>query len=144
MRCGDSVRHKATDETWTVAYVDGERLSWVGWPAGEAKVSDCVLVNECSDEEHVALLKRIEQAQCEPYDRRPVMARRALEQIAAAARDDNFDKLAVECEASQAECSRLYSMWGAETDRLKRLEALKRLAWLEVIDKKILDKGIAA
>ena len=61
-RAGDHVHHRPTDETWVVAYVEGDRLGWCGWPEGEAKLSDCELVKECSDEEHVDLLEKLANA----------------------------------------------------------------------------------
>ncbi len=53
-RCGDTVRHLPSGETWEVAYADAENndLSWFGWPAGRAKLSECTLVAQCTDEEH--------------------------------------------------------------------------------------------
>ena len=59
MRTGDTVKHVPTGETWTVAFVEGDSLAWCGWPAGLAKISDCVLVKACGDEESVALLRRL-------------------------------------------------------------------------------------
>lgn len=53
MRCGDTVKHLPTGETWQVAYVDGDRMSWAGWPEGEADVADCVVERLCTDEEHL-------------------------------------------------------------------------------------------
>ena len=32
---GDTVKHGPTGETWVVAYVQGDRLAWCGWPEGE-------------------------------------------------------------------------------------------------------------
>jgi hypothetical protein len=55
-RAGDRVLHRPSGETWVLAYVDGDHLAWCGWPAGEAKVSDCELVAQCSDAEHLKLL----------------------------------------------------------------------------------------
>lgn len=59
MRAGDHVLHGPSGETWVVAYVDGDYIAWCGWPAGEAKVSDCTLVKPCSDEEHLELLHKL-------------------------------------------------------------------------------------
>jgi hypothetical protein len=58
-RCGDTVFHRPSKETWCVSYADQERdeLSWVGWPEGYAKLSDCDLVQRCSDEDHVAAVR---------------------------------------------------------------------------------------
>lgn len=51
-RCGDTVFHRPTGETWVVAYAEGEYLAWFGWPDGLAKLSDCEVKERCSDEEH--------------------------------------------------------------------------------------------
>lgn len=45
---GDLVKHGPTGEEWTVAYVRGDRLSWCGWPEGEAALSDCTLVRKAT------------------------------------------------------------------------------------------------
>lgn len=57
-RCGDTVLHKPSGETWTVAYTDAARdeLAWCGWPEGWAKLSDCEITNRCTDEEHMRLV----------------------------------------------------------------------------------------
>lgn len=52
MRSGDHVHHGPSGETWVVAYVDGDRLAWSGWPEGSAEKSDCSLVWCCTDAEH--------------------------------------------------------------------------------------------
>lgn len=49
---GDTVKHGPTGETWVVAYVQGDRLAWCGWPEGEARLADCTLV------EHATTVKR--------------------------------------------------------------------------------------
>jgi hypothetical protein len=59
MRTGDTVFHKPTGEKWLVAYVDGDRLAWCGWPEGEARLSDCELVRACDDERHWELVNHI-------------------------------------------------------------------------------------
>ena len=43
---GDVVFHRPTRETWMVRYVRGDRLAWLGWPPGEARLSDCLLVEK--------------------------------------------------------------------------------------------------
>lgn len=85
MRAGDTVLHRPTGEKWLVAYVDGNRLAWYGWPPGEANVEDCELVKACFDEEHVAALR--EWAERKPQrsdesDRRISVCRRQLEALA--------------------------------------------------------------
>jgi hypothetical protein len=44
IRTGDTVLHRPTGESWVVAYVINDRLAWCGWPEGEAKASDCEIV----------------------------------------------------------------------------------------------------
>ena len=54
---GDTVYHKPTKETWTVACVQGNRLSWCGWPEGQAYLSDCVLIEKATPEARRKLLE---------------------------------------------------------------------------------------
>lgn len=56
IRCGDTVKHGPTGETWLVRYVDGDRLSWFGWPPGEARLEDCTLIEAADDEKHAKYL----------------------------------------------------------------------------------------
>jgi hypothetical protein len=74
-RAGDIVHHEPTGEDWVVAYVDGERIAWCGWPAGEAMAADCWLKKSCTDEEHRDWLEQIAKSD----GKRASMARRALE-----------------------------------------------------------------
>ena len=57
-RAGDTVLQRPTGETWVVAHADADRkvLAWVGWPPGYARLSDCELKTQCSDEQHVKQL----------------------------------------------------------------------------------------
>jgi hypothetical protein len=77
IRAGDTVHHEPTGEDWVVAYVDGDYLAWCGWPAGEAKISDCWLKKSCTDEEHVKWLHDIAKAD----GKRGRRARLALEDL---------------------------------------------------------------
>lgn len=54
---GDSVHHAPSGETWVVAYVQGDRLAWCGWPEGEAKLSDCTLIQKAAPEYRQKLLE---------------------------------------------------------------------------------------
>ena len=58
----DVVLHKPTGERWVVAYVRDDRLAWVGWPEGEAALSDCELVSAASDEQRLKLLQQMAQS----------------------------------------------------------------------------------
>lgn len=73
---GDTVLHGPSGETWTVAYVDGDRLAWCGWPPGEAKLSDCTLKEKASPEYREELLRQLSELQLESgaYDRRKRIA----------------------------------------------------------------------
>lgn len=51
-RSGDVVKHRPSGETWTLAYYRRGWVAWYGWPEGEAKATDCELVEACTDEEH--------------------------------------------------------------------------------------------
>lgn len=59
IRCGDTVRHGPTGETWVVAWVERDRLAWAGWPPGEALLADCTLVEAASDAEHLYWARQI-------------------------------------------------------------------------------------
>lgn len=59
IRTGDTVLHKPTGETWSVAFVRDDKLFWRGWPEGCAELSDCELVKSCSDEEHWQIVEEI-------------------------------------------------------------------------------------
>lgn len=55
---GDTVLHGPTDETWSVAFVDGDRLYWRGWPEGSALLSDCRLIKKATPaERHETLIE---------------------------------------------------------------------------------------
>jgi len=63
VKTGDTVKHKPTGETWTVAFVEGAELSWCGWPFGYARIADCDLISECSDEESEATWRHLAKDQ---------------------------------------------------------------------------------
>ena len=52
----DHVLHGPSGETWVVAYVEGDRLAWCGWPEGEASLADCTLVKKATPEQREKLL----------------------------------------------------------------------------------------
>lgn len=54
---GDTVHHAPSGEDWVVAYVQGDRLAWCGWPEGEAKLSDCTLIQKAAPEYRQKLLE---------------------------------------------------------------------------------------
>lgn len=43
---GDHVFHEPSGETWVVAFVDGDKLYWMGWPPGRADLKDCKLTQK--------------------------------------------------------------------------------------------------
>lgn len=77
---GDSVKHGPTGETWTVAYVQGDRLAWCGWPPGEAHLSDCTLVEKAKPEYRDKLLRDMADMRLDPsgWDRRKSYAQQRL------------------------------------------------------------------
>ena len=56
---GDHVHHGPTGEDWVVKYVRGDKLSWCGWPPGEANLADCTLIRKASLEEREELTRHI-------------------------------------------------------------------------------------
>lgn len=56
---GDYVKHIPTGESWVVACVRGDRLSWSGWPEGTAALSDCVLIQKAAPGERLKRLKEM-------------------------------------------------------------------------------------
>lgn len=55
---GDAVRHGPTGEEWLVARVEGNRLSWCGWPPGGwTELADCTLVRKATQESRAKLLE---------------------------------------------------------------------------------------
>jgi len=56
IRSGDTVKHKPTAETWTVAFANEHDVSPCGWPECFAKVEDCELLKKATDKENHKLL----------------------------------------------------------------------------------------
>ena len=61
MNTAGTVLHRPTGETWTVAYVHGDELCPCGWPETIAKISDCDLLREATQEERDDLLHELAQ-----------------------------------------------------------------------------------
>ena len=76
---GDTVKHGPTGETWVVAYVQGDRLAWCGWPEGTANVSDCTLVEKATPEYRDKLLRDMADIQRDDARRRYARHRLGLE-----------------------------------------------------------------
>lgn len=76
---GDTVKHLPSGERWVVACVDVERneLSWIGWPEGTARLSDCVLVEKAPTDRRELLLQQM-AAMKNLEDHRCRYARKAL------------------------------------------------------------------
>jgi hypothetical protein len=77
---GDTVLHLPTGETWVVAFVERDRLSWVGWPEGFAALSDCTLLKKATPDERQKLLEDMANMQTDDMRRR--YAKRILSEIA--------------------------------------------------------------
>lgn len=45
---GDHVHHRPTGEKWVVAFSrpETDEISWIGWPEGRARLSDCDFVKD--------------------------------------------------------------------------------------------------
>lgn len=78
MDTGDVVYHKPTGETWLVAYVNGEYMSWCGWPEGQARVEDCELKKHATPEQRLKLLH--DMAGMSGHDSRKTYAIHRLEE----------------------------------------------------------------
>jgi hypothetical protein len=75
---GDIVLHGPTQERWVVAFVQGDNLSWCGWPEGWAKLTDCALVEKSTPEARLKLLKQMADMPTD-QDHRARYARVALD-----------------------------------------------------------------
>lgn len=73
---GDYIIHEPSGEKWIVACVQGEYLSWMGWPEGMAKLEDCKLLEKATPEYRMNLLH--EQADSMTNDHRSIFARHRL------------------------------------------------------------------
>ena len=76
----DHVHHAPSGEDWVVAYVEGGRLAWCGWPQGEAHVSDCTLLVKATTEQRDKLLREMAGEMCNDNDPRTRYARHRLAQ----------------------------------------------------------------
>ena len=74
----DSVLHGPTGETWLVAYVEGARLAWCGWPEGDANLADCTLTKKATPEQREKLLLEMGYLSSDTSDRRRRYARQRL------------------------------------------------------------------
>ena len=72
----DHVLHGPSGENWVVAYVEGDRLAWCGWPEGEAKLADCTLTKKATPEQRDKLLLELADL---TNDRRGRYARQRLD-----------------------------------------------------------------
>jgi hypothetical protein len=78
---GDVVLHKPSGEHWVVAYVDGDKLSWCGWPEGLARVTDFELVRAAQPDARLKLLHQM--ASMSGSDSRKTYAQARLAQAEA-------------------------------------------------------------
>jgi hypothetical protein len=84
IKTGDTVKHGPTGETWTVAFVEDDRLAWCGWPPGYAKLADCTLVESCSAEESLSLIRQLAEmrgSDRDGYDHRKSWAQHYLSKL---------------------------------------------------------------
>ena len=76
-RCGDTVLHRPSGETWRVAWADAETddLMYAGWPEGMARLSECDLTTRCTDAEHKAAVDEWRNSSKESLRRNYVLAK---------------------------------------------------------------------
>lgn len=91
----DRVFHRPTGETWLLAYADYETgdLSWLGWPEGRARISDCDLVEPATASTRLYWATQLERSSLP----RAGVARRLYPELFAEARaalDDEARTLA--------------------------------------------------
>ena len=96
---GDHVHHAPSGESWVVAYVQGDRLAWCGWPEGEARLADCTLLEKATPERRQQLL--VEMAAMTGRDARQRYAARRLTEEGDAAQQN-----APECARTHADAQR--------------------------------------
>lgn len=77
MDTGDVVLHRPTGEKWVVAFVEGGRLAWCGWPEGTAAVENCELIEAAAPDQRDRLLHDL--ASMAGYDVRKSYAVRRLD-----------------------------------------------------------------
>ncbi len=68
-RCGDTVLHRPTGDLLEVAWAYGDDFAWFGWPDGRARLSDCDLIERCSDEEHAKAVSQWLDVERRPDER---------------------------------------------------------------------------
>ena len=73
---GDTVFHRPTCEDWLVAFVDGDRIAWCGWPEGTGGLADCELLEKATPDARAKLLA--DMAAMHGDDPRARYARRVL------------------------------------------------------------------
>ena len=56
MRAGDHVSHIPSKEEWILSAVDNGQCIPAGWPESMALLSDCAMIEECTDEKHQEML----------------------------------------------------------------------------------------
>lgn len=60
LRIGDVVKHRPSGEEWLVARVyDNGDIIAAGWPCTYGCASDIEIVEQCSDEAHLAMVGRL-------------------------------------------------------------------------------------
>lgn len=79
MDVGDYVHHGPSNENWTVAAVEGDRLYWCGYPfGGSAELADRTMVEAATDEAREKLLKELASV---ASDERPaILARQRIKE----------------------------------------------------------------
>lgn len=60
----DRVYHRPSGETWLVAYADYKSgdISWLGWPEGRARISECEIVDKATKERRLYWATQLERS----------------------------------------------------------------------------------
>jgi hypothetical protein len=89
---GDVVKHKPTGEEWIVAFVEGDRLAWLGWPEGTANLSDCTLIEKAQFQRRIYWLRQMAMSSGRRAQyAREMLASEGLPIVEPASIDDDFD-----------------------------------------------------
>jgi hypothetical protein len=84
---GDTVLHAPTGEQWIVACVNGDRLSWVGWPEGSAPLTECTLVAKATKEKRDEMLRLLAAMTGDDHRKRYAQQRLSAPNVKADARE---------------------------------------------------------
>lgn len=65
IKIGDAVKHHPSGEEWIVGRVDPLHVYPLGWPCCRADITDCELLESCSEKEHHAWVEKLKELPAE-------------------------------------------------------------------------------